>query len=297
VSVTDASPGEAGPEGRQGPAPGVGSPHSPGDLSAELALAIDAARRAGALQLEHQGRLRHVQAKGPRDVVTEADTLSEELILGSIRARYPDDAIIAEESGHHRAKRGRGADPSAGVGRAWLVDPLDGTVNYANGLPVFCVSIALAIDGRAVLGVVYDPTRDELFAARSGRGATLDGQPLRKPERAQLADCLAVVALPFRGWRHRERAILRATRARRDLGSAALSLVYLSDGRLDLMVQTRGLSTWDVAAAGVIVEEAGARVTDGNGGPWLDVAAPVRGVSIVAASAAQHAELLRLLSA
>ena len=265
--------------------------------AAELALASDAARRAGALQLEHLGRLRHIEAKGPRDIVTEADTLSEALILDAIRQAFPDDAIIAEESGHHRGRRGRGPDPGAGVGRAWLVDPLDGTINYANGLPLFCVSIALAVDGRPVMGVLFDPTREELFSAAAGQGATLDGRALRKPEREKLSDCLAMVALPFRGWRHRERALLRATRARRDLGSAALSLVYVADGRFDLLVQGRGLSTWDVAAAGLIAEEAGATVTDLAGGHWLDVAAAPRGVAIVAAPRNLHAETLRLLAA
>ncbi|MGH2467303.1 MAG: inositol monophosphatase family protein [Candidatus Limnocylindrales bacterium] len=270
---------------------------SGGLLTPELALATDAARRAGALQLEHLGRLHHIEAKGPRDIVTEADTLSEQLILEAIRAAYPDDAIIAEESGHHRGRRGQGPEPSAGIGRAWLIDPLDGTINYANRLPLFCVSIALAIDGRPALGVVYDPSRDELFVARAGAGATLDGRPLHKPSREKLSDCLAMVALASRGWRNRERAIVRASRARRDLGSAALSLAYVSDGRFDLLVQTRGLSTWDVAAAGLIAEEAGAAVSDAHGGPWLDLAAPVRGIEIVAAPPAHHAELLRLLAA
>lgn len=262
----------------------------------ELDLAIDAARRAGAVQLEHLGRLRHITAKGPRDIVTEADTLSEALILAAIRAAYPDDAIIAEESGHHRGRRGQGPDPSAGRGRAWLVDPLDGTINYANDLPLFCVSIGLAVDGRPTMGVVYDPTRDELFAARAGQGATLDGRQLLKPSREKLADCLAMVALPFRGWRQRDRAIGRATRARRDLGSAALSLAYVAAGRFDVLIQGRGLSTWDVAAAGLVASEAGAIVTDTHGGPWLDLAAEPWGVSILAAPPNLHAESLHLLA-
>jgi myo-inositol-1(or 4)-monophosphatase len=263
----------------------------------ELDLAVDAARRAGAIQLEHLGRLSHVEAKGPRDVVTEADMLSEALILEAIRAAYPDDAIIAEESGHHRGQRGRGPEPSAGVGRAWLVDPLDGTINYANGLPIFGASIALAEDGRPVLGVVYDPSRDELFTALRGGGAFLDGRLIRKPQPERLADCLAMVAVAHRGWRNRERAIVQAVRARRDLGSAALSLVYVADGRFDVLVQNRGLSTWDVAAAGLIAAEAGATVTDARGGPWLDLAARSGTVAVVAGPPAHHPELLRLLAA
>lgn len=265
--------------------------------ASELALAVDLARRAGALQLESLGRLRHVTAKGLHDIVTEADTRSEALILAGLQEAYPDDAIIAEESGAHRGRRGRGPEPAAGVGRSWVVDPLDGTINYANGLPLFCVSICLAVEGRPTVGVVYDPTRGELFTARAGEGAELDGRPIHKPRPARLEECLVMIALAQRGWRDRERAILRAVRARRDLGSAALSLAYVADGRFDLLVQTRGLSIWDVAAAGLIAAEAGATVSDVRGGPWLDLATPPRGVQVVAAPPALHSELLRLLAA
>ncbi|MGZ6260083.1 MAG: inositol monophosphatase family protein [Candidatus Limnocylindrales bacterium] len=266
------------------------------DLAAELALASDAARRAGALQMARYGGTLRVRHKGPRDVVTEVDHASEALILGAIRAAFPDDAILAEESGGHRGRRGKGAAPTEGAGRAWLVDPLDGTINYANGVPFFSVSIGLAVDGRAALGVVYDPARDELYHALAGGGAHLNGTRVRLPVKEHLADCLITLALPFRGWRARERTILRATRVNRVLGSSALALAYVANGRFDCFIQARGLSNWDVAAAGLIAREAGATVTDLAGGAWLDVARPSRSVAVVAAAARHHATLMRLLA-
>ena len=261
----------------------------------ELALAIDAARRAGALQLDLYERLERIVHKGPGDVVTEADHLSEALIIEAIRGRFPDDAIVAEESGAHRSGGGTGAHAADGAERAWIIDPLDGTVNYANGVPFFCVSIGFVQAGRAAVGVVYDPTRDELFSAVAGGGARLDGQPIRHPDKERLSDCLIQVVLPGRGYRRREVALRRATRVSRDLGSAALALAYVANGRFDIYVQFGSLSNWDVAAAGLIAEEGGARVTDPAGGAWLDLARPSRAVSIVAAAPRHHATVLDLL--
>src|SRR3990170_2905054 len=248
------------------------------ELAAELELATDAARRAGAIQLERYERLERIVHKGPGDVVTEVDHLCEELILAAIRGRFPDDAIVAE-----------------GAERAWIVDPLDGTVNYANGIPVFCVSIGLAVAGRPALGVVYDPVRDELFSAVTGAGATLDGQPIRHPDKERLSDCVISLALPWRGWRRREGALRRATRVSRVLGSSALSLAYVANGRFDVFVQARSLSSWDVAAAGLIAEEAGAVASDTKGGPWFDLGRPSRALSVVAASPRHHPTVLDLL--
>lgn len=265
------------------------------DLSAELALATDAARRAGAIQLERYERLERIVHKGPGDVVTEVDHLCEELVIAAIRERFPDDAIVAEESGAHRAGRGRGAHAADGAERAWIVDPLDGTVNYANGVPFFCVSIGFALGGRPAVGVVFDPLRGELFSAVAGRGATLDGQPIRHPDKERLSDCLISLALPWRGYRRREVALRRATRVSRVLGSAALALAYVANGRFDVFVQVRSLSSWDVAAAGLIAEEGGAVVTDLAGGAWFDLRRGSRSVSIVAAAPRHHRAILELL--
>src|SRR4029079_1050727 len=134
-------------------------------------------------------------------VVTEADHLSEALILDAIRDRYPADAILAEETGEHKAKAGEA--PTSGRGRVWIVDPLDGTVNYANGIPVFCVSIALVIDGLPSVGVIHDPSRTELFSAIAGRGAWLDGIAIRLPDKQRLIDAVVSVSLPGRGFARR----------------------------------------------------------------------------------------------
>src|SRR3990172_6940483 len=189
------------------------------ELAAELELATDAARRAGAIQLERYERLERIVHKGPGDVVTEVDHLCEELILAAIRGRFPDDAIVAEESGAHRARGGTGAHAAEGAERAWIVDPLDGTVNYANGIPVFCVSIGLAVAGRPALGVVYDPVRDELFSAVTGHGATLDGQPIRHPDKERLSDCVISLPLPPPPPRPGPAAMIAQRRRRRGVGS------------------------------------------------------------------------------
>jgi myo-inositol-1(or 4)-monophosphatase len=265
------------------------------DHSDELALAVAAARAAGAIQLERYERLERIDYKGPRDVVTEVDNLCEDLILGAVRARFPDDAIVAEESGEHRSRRGRGAHASEGAGRAWVIDPLDGTVNYANGVPFFCVSVAFVLEGRPTVGVVFDPMRNELFSAVTGQGAWLGDQRIRLPDKERLEDCLISLAMPWRGYRRREAAVRRQTRVSRTLGSSALALAYLGNGRFDVFVQLRSLSNWDVAAAGLIAEEGGAVLTDPAGGPWYDPRRRSRGVSVVGASPRHQARVLDLI--
>jgi myo-inositol-1(or 4)-monophosphatase len=271
----------------------------PGSIAPELRdalrLASDAARQAGRIQLDRYQRLERIVHKSQRDVVTEVDHLCEEAIIGAIRSAFPDDGIVAEESGHHRSHGGKGADPLAGTGRTWVVDPLDGTVNYANGIPIFCVSIALAIDGRPMVGVVRDPLRDETYSAVAGAGAWLDDKPIALPVKEQLSDYLVSLALPWRGYSRRERRIRAATRVSRVLGSAALSLAYVANGRFDAFIQLRGLSSWDIAAAGLIASEGGATVTDASGGPWFDLTRPDRGLGTVAAPPRHHAALLELL--
>lgn len=261
--------------------------------AAELALALDLAARAGELQMDHYERLEQIDYKSARDVVTEADHLSEALILGGIRAVFPGDALIAEETGDHDAAGGQAA--SSGIGRVWVVDPLDGTVNYANGIPMFCVAIALVVDGRPVVGVVRDPARDESFAATIDGPATLNGRPIRASEKERLSDFVISMSLNGRTATSRTRAVRRAIRMPRQMGSAALALAYVANGRFDAFVQQGGLSNWDVAAAGLIAERAGAKVSRLDGGPWFDVAAPPRGVGAFAAPAAHHGALLALI--
>lgn len=271
----------------------------------ELTVAIDAARRAGAIQMDRYERLERITAKSDHDVVTEVDHLCEDLILDAIRGAFPEDETLAEEAtaaavaasaARKGGGRGRPSPPPPPTGhRVWIVDPLDGTVNYANGIPIFCVSVALAIAGRPAVGVIYDPVRDELFSAVAGGGAELDGVPIRQPVKEKLSDCVVSVSLG-RGYASRARALARAIRVGRALGSASLSLAWVANGRFDAFVQPRGLSNWDVAAAGLIAEEAGARVTDGACAPWLDLARQSRDVGVVAAAPVHHTRIMELLA-
>jgi myo-inositol-1(or 4)-monophosphatase len=261
-------------------------------LDAELALAVDAARGAGRIQMDRYEHLERIVHKSEHDVVTEVDQLSEDLILSAIRDTFPDDAYLAEESGHSEDLSGRGR---AHEGRVWIIDPLDGTVNYANGIPVFCVSIALAVAGRPVLGVLFDPVRGELFTACAGQGARLDGEPIHHPAKEKLSDLVVAMSLPPYGFARREWRIRKRIRVSRVLGSASLALVWVANGRFDAFVQPKGLSLWDVAAAGLIAAEGGALVTDGAGGEWFDLSRRVRGVGVVAAAPAHQPVFLELI--
>jgi myo-inositol-1(or 4)-monophosphatase len=254
-------------------------------LRLELATATAAVRAAGAIQVDRYERLERIVHKSEKDVVTEVDHLSEAAIIETIRQAFPHDAYLAEESG------------TSGQGpRVWVIDPLDGTVNYANGLPFFAVSVGLVIDGQPAVGVVLDPIRDELFAAVKGQGATLDGKPIRLPDKERLVDTVVHVGLPRSGFARRDAALHRAVRITRSMGSAALGLTYVANGRFDAYVQWRGLSLWDVCAAGLIAAEGGALVTAPDGGPWFDLARKPRGVGVIAAASAHHAALRQLLA-
>ncbi len=263
---------------------------------AELAVATEAARRAGRLQMERYERLERIVHKSERDVVTEVDTLSEELIMSAIRDSFPHDAILAEESGHTDAVPPVGEtqiDPTEQ--RVWIVDPLDGTVNYANGIPVFCVSVGLAVGGRPVVGVVYDPTRDEMFTSQAGHGARLDGLPIRMPIKENLVDCVVSLSLPRRGWSQRDRKVREKIRVSRSMGSAALAIAYLGNGRFDGFVQSGGLSLWDICAAGLIAVEGGARLTALDGAPWFDIGRKSKSIGLLGAAPTHHQTLLELL--
>jgi myo-inositol-1(or 4)-monophosphatase len=263
------------------------------ELADELAFSLEVAERAGAVLMDRYERLERIDYKSARDVVTEADHLSEALILEAIRARFPDDAILAEETGEHRAIAGEA--PTSGRGRVWIVDPLDGTVNYANGIPVFCVSIGLVIDGRPSVGVILDPTRREAFAATVDGPAILAGRPVHASDKAALSDFVISMGLNGRTAATRARNVRKAIRISRSMGSAALALAYVANGRFDAFIQQGGLSAWDVAAAGLVAERGGARVTSMSGGPWFDLAHSPKSIGIVAAPPAHHEALLALV--
>ena len=245
---------------------------------------MDAATRAGELLRSRFGSLRHVAYKGPTNLVTEMDGQAETLIVEMIRRRFPDHAILAEESG-----ASGGATPYR-----WIVDPLDGTTNYAHGVPLFAVSIALEVEGRLELGVVVDPSRDERFIARRGDGTLLNGQPISVSDTLSVGTSLLSTGYPYDIRSTRENLAeheVFAVRCRsiRAIGSAVLSLAWVAAGRLDAYWEPR-LGAWDVAAGAVLVQEAGGRVTHTNGGP-LDLTS----ASTLASNGRIHAEMLETL--
>ena len=234
-------------------------------LDALLASAEEAARLGGAVLRDVYDRARTISYKGGIDLVTDADKASEAVVLGFLRSRYPGHALLAEESG-----------ASGSGGHRWLVDPLDGTTNYAHRLPHFCVSVAVEGPHGLLAGAVYDPLKDELFSAARGRGATCNGVPLRVSEAADLRRALLCTGFPYNVHEHPEgpmgllqRFIGKAQGIRR-MGSAALELAYVAMGRFDGYFEF-GLKPWDIAAGALLVLEAGGLCRRIDGAP-LDLA-------------------------
>ena len=257
------------------------------ETAAVHALAVRIAREAGALQrARYETELEIASKSRPIDLVTEVDRACEALVVEVLRRERPGDDLLAEEGGLH-------AD--TGARWRWIVDPLDGTVNFAHGYPCFCVSIGVERDGARQVGVVYDPLRDELFEAVRGGGARRNGRPIRvsredRVQRALLATGFAydVHDSPEDNLDRLARAVKRAGGVRRD-GSAAIDLCYVACGRFDGYWELK-LHPWDVAAGILIVEEAGGRVTDLSGGP-----APASGREILASNGVLHEDLIALL--
>lgn len=254
-----------------------------------LNFAIQIARDAGQVLAERFGRTSlQVSNKGDIDLVTESDLAAERLIIERIRSYYPRHAILSEEAGASTHHEGAGE-------YKWIVDPLDGTTNYAHGYPCFCVSIALERRGEVVLGVVYDPMRDELFAAERGEGSTLNGRRVRVSEVDDLNRALLCTGFPYdvrersEFVRHFGGFIMHAQAVRRD-GAAALDLAYVACGRFEGFWE-EGLRPWDVAAGKILVEEAGGRVSRYDGSPF-DVYTP----PILASNTLVHEQMMRVLS-
>jgi myo-inositol-1(or 4)-monophosphatase len=265
--------------------------------SAETQFAIRTAKAAGRILMQGFGTGMRIEHKRREiDLVTEFDRRSEDLILGRIRKAYPGHRILSEESGRSpaafvtRGQAGAGGDP------IWMVDPLDGTVNFAHNLPIFSVSIALCREGRAVMGVVYDPTRKECFWAERGKGAYCGEKRLHVSKAAELGESLLVTGFPYDAWTNPDNNIENfgrfSTRSRgvRRLGSAALDLSYIAAGRFDGYWELR-LSPWDVAAGGLIAEEAGARVTAIDGESDYLTETP----SLIAANPALHTKMVKVI--
>ena len=239
------------------------------------------AREAGSLLMSYFGKV-SIEYKGDVDLVTQADRASEKMIVERIRRQWPDHDLIGEEG----SRRETGSD------FRWYVDPLDGTTNFAHRYPVFCVSMALEYKGERIAGVIYDPNRDEMFAAEKGGGAQLNGQPARVSSTRLLKESLVATGFPSHK-RHKNPNIhfyhqitLRSHGVRR-AGSAALDLCYTACGRYDAYWEFN-LNPWDTAAGVLLVQEAGGTVTNFSGGPFN-----IDSREVLASNTLLHEELLR----
>jgi myo-inositol-1(or 4)-monophosphatase len=252
-----------------------------------LNFAIDMARDAGGLLMQRLGAAK-VTNKGDIDLVTEADLASEHLIIERIRSYYPQHGILAEESGEAALVGGKRGDWK------WIIDPLDGTTNYAHSYPCFCVSIALEHAGVLEVGVVYDPVRDEMFAAERGNGATLNDRKITVSSVEELKGAMVCTGFPYNV---RERPdftrdfanfTMSAQAVRRD-GSAALDLAYVACGRFDGFWED-GLSPWDIAAGKILIEEARGKVSNFENEPLS-----IYTKKVLASNGLVHDAMLRVL--
>lgn len=255
-------------------------------MSSFLEIAIEAARGAGALQLQGLAHKPKIEFKGEINLVTDVDRACEKLIGDKIQGAFPDHDFVAEEgSGKRRDSEYK-----------WIVDPLDGTTNFAHGYPLFCTSIALEKAGEVIVGVVYDPNRDELFCAEKGRGATLNGKPIHVSDISQLRRALLVTGFAYnlRDTRnnnidHFNNMLMSAQAVRRD-GVAAVDLCYVACGRYDGFWELN-LFPWDMAAGMLILHEAGGRVTKFNGSPFT-----VYDKEILATNGRIHDQMIKVLA-
>jgi myo-inositol-1(or 4)-monophosphatase len=251
-----------------------------------LATAIEAVSRAGDIMMSRSGGNVHIDKKGTIDLVTDVDMAIEREFRALVAGRFPDHEVLAEELG------GSGAVPP---GPCWVFDPIDGTTNFAHGLPIFCASVALEIDGEAEVAAVYDPTRKELFTAERGAGAFLNGQPIRVSSARELVNAMLVTGFPYDVHDRVDEivglfgAFVGRARAVRRLGSAAIDLCYVAAGRLDAFWES-DLKPWDIAGGSLIVQEAGGRITDMNGGRFSS-----RARSVLASNGLLHEPMLKVI--
>ena len=226
-------------------------------------FAVNLAQEAGALLMKKIAQSLEIHYKGDINLVTEADKMSENLIVAAIRQNFPDHGILSEES------------PAIldGSSFRWIIDPLDGTTNYAHGYPVFCVSMALEKEGEIILGVIYDPTRQDTFVAERGEGAYLNGKKLAVSATPDLNRSLLATGFPYDIRESKDNnlnyfaAMAKEVQAIRRAGAAALDIAYIAAGRFDGFWELK-LQPWDMAAGCLLVEEAGGKITDIMGSPW-----------------------------
>ena len=251
-----------------------------------LTTAIEAVVRAGDVMMSRFGSVLRVDKKGTIDLVTEVDVAIERAFREMIAERFPDHEVLGEELG------GQSDVPA---GPCWVFDPIDGTTNFAHGLPIFCSSIALEIAGVGEVAAVYDPTRKELFSAERGGGAFLNGMPLRVSAARDLVDAMLVTGFPYDVHERVDEivglfaAFVGRARAVRRLGSAAIDLCYVAAGRLDGFWES-DLKPWDVAGGALIVAEAGGRVTDLVGESFTS-----RAASVLATNSLLHEPMLQVI--
>jgi myo-inositol-1(or 4)-monophosphatase len=253
-------------------------------MTSELEAALSAARRAGEVLRAAFGTEHSITYKGEVDLLTEIDEQAERLIREELLGTFPTYGMLAEEGGELTGEEDV----------RWIVDPLDGTTNYAHQLPIFCVSIALEWSGEVILGVVHDPIGEETFVAERGRGATLNGGPIKVSDTDELIRALIATGFPYDRAEMPEALELfgrfaATTQGMRRLGSAALDLCYVASGRIDGYYE-RGIWPWDLAAGSVIVEEAGGNLTNYRG-DVLDL----DGREIVASNGRLHPSIMRLM--
>jgi len=253
-----------------------------------LTTAIEAVVRAGELQMAQLGQAFRIDKKGTTDLVTEVDLAVERMFRDLIAQRFPDHQILAEEMG------GAAAVPA---GPCWVFDPIDGTTNYAHGVPIFCASLALEIDGVPEVAAVYDPNRRELFTAERGGGAFLNGAPIHVTAASHLVDALLVTGFPYDVRTRIDEivglfaAFVAEARAVRRLGSAAIDLCWVAAGRMDGFWEA-DLKPWDIAGGALIVSEAGGRVTGLGGGSFTS-----RGGNVLATNGHLHDAMLEVIRA
>jgi myo-inositol-1(or 4)-monophosphatase len=251
-----------------------------------LTTAVEAVVRAGDMQMASFGRGVRVDKKGAIDLVTEVDVAVEQMFRALIAERFPDHQILAEEMG------GAYMPPA---GPCWVFDPLDGTTNYAHGVPIFCTTLALEIDGVAEIAAVYDPNRRELFTAERGGGAFLNGAPIAISKARDLLDAMLVTGFPYDVHSRVDEivglfaAFVGRARAVRRLGSAAIDLCWVAAGRMDGFWES-DLKPWDIAGGSLIVAEAGGRVTGLEGQPFTS-----RGGHVLASNGYVHDEMLAVI--
>jgi myo-inositol-1(or 4)-monophosphatase len=255
-------------------------------LQKYLEAAVDAARQAGALQRERVSGEYTVAHKGEVDLVTEVDNACEELIVNSLRSLFPDHSFLAEENVYD----------SGSAPYKWVIDPLDGTTNFAHGFPWFCVSIGLEHENKVVLGVIYHCMKDELFTALKGEGAFLNGERIRVSSKQPLKNTLLATGFPYDRTRDNENNFGHfinfhlECRGVRRAGAAALDLAYVAAGRLDGYWECK-LKPWDVAAGSLIVTEAGGTVTNYQGLPYS-----IYDHRVVASNGLIHEDMLEVLN-